>query len=48
MAILLLLIAVAVAAGAAALRTTPEPPATAGPLDSGDYERVTLRVEGMT
>jgi len=47
-AILLLLIAVAVAVGAVALTATPEPPAGDGPPASGEFERVTLRVDGMT
>jgi len=46
-AILLLLIAVAVAVGAVALTATPEPPARDSQLVSGDYERVTLQVDGM-
>lgn len=47
-AILLLLIAVAVAVGAVALTATPEPPVGGSPPVLGDYERLTLRVEGMT
>jgi len=47
-AILLLLIAAAVVAGVAALASAPEPGAGNGPAVSGDYQRVTLQVAGMT
>lgn len=47
-AILFLLIAMALAAGVVGLASSPELPARDDPPLSGDYQRVTLQVAGMT